>query len=179
MFSKNICRIVNHNPPPSRHPKHSRLGSLFLPHPQVYCVGISALMRMDRCTYVPTKHGASGTTIKKKVWFSLSVSICGSITPGITVLHALICARSSEYRPERGLQARIGKYCIISDPRAGPAGHESGRRASTCTFAQSKDGSAGQIRESDPRVSRKQLAGYGAVNCPTSRLGIYILLARY
>ena len=90
-----------------------------------------------------------------------------------------ICARSSEYRPERGLPIRSGKYCIISDPRAGPAGHESGRRASTCTFAQSKDGSAGQIRESDPRVSRKQLAGYGAVNCPTSRLGIYILLARY
>ena len=146
MFSKNICRIVNHNPPPSRHPKHSRLGSLFLPHPQVYCVGISALMRMDRCTYVPTKHGASGTTIKKKVWFSLSVSICGSITPGITVLHALICARSLEYRPERGLQARSGKYCNISDPRAGPAGHESGPPAGSCKFAKIR------IRGPNPRV---------------------------
>ena len=38
------------------------------------------------------------------------------ITPGIIVLHDMICTRSSEYRPERGLQERSGKYDIISDP---------------------------------------------------------------
>ena len=28
------------------------------------------------------------------------------LMPGIIVLHAMICARSSEYRPERGFQAK-------------------------------------------------------------------------
>ena len=40
-----------------------------------------------------------------------------SLIPGIIVLHALICAQSSENRPERGLQAKSGKYGILSDPR--------------------------------------------------------------
>ena len=89
---------------------------------------------------------------------SPNIMYASSLTPGIIVLHALICAWSSEYRPERGLQARSGKYSIISDPRAGPAGHESGPPVGSCKFA--KDGSAGQIRGFDPRVSRKQLAGH-------------------
>ena len=85
-----------------------------------------------------------------------------SLMPGMLVLHALICARSSEYRPERGLQARSGKYwCILSDPRAGPAGHEMRVALLQAAVTLQKEVSAGQIRGSDPRVSRKQLAGHG------------------
>ena len=75
--------------------------------------------------------------------------------PGIIVLHAMICARSSEYRHERGLQTRSGKYCIISDPRI--------TRVTLRQAAVSlqKDGYVGQIRGFDPRVSRKQLVGHG------------------
>ena len=61
--------------------------------------------------------------------------VCLVANAGITVLHALICARYSEYRPERGLQARSSNYGIMSDPRAGPAGHESGPPAGSCKCA--------------------------------------------
>ena len=78
-----------------------------------------------------------------------------SLMPGIIVLHAMICARSSKYRHERSVQARSGKYCTISDPRAGPAGHESGPPSGSCKFENRR------IRGPDPRVSRKKLAGHG------------------
>ena len=42
-----------------------------------------------------------------------------SLMPGMFALHAMICARSSEFRHEKALQARSDKClcCIISDPR--------------------------------------------------------------
>ena len=77
-----------------------------------------------------------------------------SLMPGRTVPQAVICAWSSEYRHERGLQARSGKYSIISNTlvtrvalRLAAVGLE-------------KDGSEGKVRGSDPRVSRKKLTGY-------------------
>ena len=78
--------------------------------------------------------------------------------PDVIVLYALICARSSEYHPERDLHARSGE-CIISDPRAGPAGHEMVLRQAAVSLQ--TGGSAGQIRGSDPRVGRKQVSGHG------------------
>ena len=76
------------------------------------------------------------------------------------------CSTRSDMRSEFGvsprerLQAGSGKYYFISDPQAGPAGHESDPPTSSCTFAK-RWISAGQIRGSDPRVSREQLAGHG------------------
>ena len=83
--------------------------------------------------------------------------------PGTIVLHALICARCSGHRPERGLQARSGRYCIIPDPRTGPTGHERGPPAMALRHAAvrlQKNGSAFQTRGSDPLVGRKQLVGH-------------------
>ena len=47
----------------------------------------------------------------------------------------------------------------ISDPRAGPAGHENGPPAGSCKFAKRRIRGPG--RGSDPRVGRKQRAGHG------------------
>ena len=75
--------------------------------------------------------------------------------PGTIVVYARICARCSEYRLARGLQAKRGKYCIIQEPRAGPTGHERGPPAVAlrqATVRLQKSGSAGQIRGADPLV---------------------------
>ena len=68
--------------------------------------------------------------------------------PGVIVLRVMLCARSSKYRHERGLQAKSGKYYIISDPRA------TRMALRQADVSLQKDGSAGQIRGFEPRVSR-------------------------
>ena len=83
--------------------------------------------------------------------------------PGIVVLNALTCAPCSGYRLERAPQARSGTYCITSDTRAGPTGHESDPPAVAlrqATVRLQKYASVGQIRGSEPLVARKQLVGH-------------------
>ena len=60
---------------------------------------------------------------------------------------------SARERPS-GMKRQV-LYDIISDPRAGSAGHESDPPAGRCKFAKRR------IRGPDPRVSRKQLVGHG------------------
>ena len=119
-------------------------------YPAYECCGLSFVlsnsMDVNMNTIITRIHLARGSP--NNVYAS-------SLMSGLIVLHCLICARSSEYRPERGLQARSGKYCIISDPRAGPAGHDSGPPAGSCKFGKRR------IRGSDSRVCRKHLVGYG------------------
>ena len=64
-----------------------------------------------------------------------AIMYASTLMRAVIVLHAMICARSSEYRHERGVQARSGKNCVISAPRAGPVGHEGGPPAGSGMFA--------------------------------------------
>ena len=64
------------------------------------------------------------------------------------------CGISAQERPSRKRQQILYNF----EP-AGPADHDSGPPVGSCKLA--KDGSAGRIRGSNLRVSRKQLAGHG------------------
>ena len=79
-----------------------------------------------------------------------------SLMPGIIVPHALymmICARSSEYRPERGFQARSGIY-IVSFRTRGQDPRVTRVALRQAAVSVQKYGSAGQIRRSAENNSR-------------------------
>ena len=82
------------------------------------------------------------------------------------VLHAvLILDRSIGTR-----EAGSGNACILlADPRARPAGRLHGINVAL-SWKFKKDGSAGQIRGFDPRVSLKQLTGHYCLTREVTRI---------
>ena len=78
----------------------------------------------------------------------LSVMYASSLMPGIIIVHAMICSRSSEYRLTKASRQEAADAADVA--YFGTAGRESGPPAGS-KFAKRR------TREPDPRVSRKQL----------------------
>ena len=86
------------------------------------------------------------------------IMYASSLTPGIIVIrvHALICARSSEYREAFRQEAAS----IVSFRTRGQDPRVTRVALRQAAASSQKYGSAGQICGSDPRVGRKQLTGH-------------------